>query len=215
VAKGSKHIRAALVLVDHGFPEDAIVLSRAAYECYVSAAYAKSQGVQALDELVYNTVGLNAGTVEYARTKTGGRDYRRLVDKETGTFYDAPSSIERMARNTGYPADALVHRRYYGFSSEHAHVNMAGSGNYREGARYTDRGNAQKPNAVFLTAYVTVILMGIAIGAIDIDEKEKSRIKRELRCTIKQISNVLGKYLENSADDFVNAVRVRLGQVIA
>jgi hypothetical protein len=29
VAKGSKHIRAALVLVDHGFPEDAIVLSRA------------------------------------------------------------------------------------------------------------------------------------------------------------------------------------------
>jgi hypothetical protein len=162
VAKGSKHIRAALILVDHGFPEDAIVLSSAAYECYVSAAYAKAQGVQALDDLVYNTVGLNAGTVEYARTKTGGWDYRRLVDKETGTFYDAPPSIEKMIRNTGYPADALVHRRYYGFSSEHAHVNMAGSGNYREGARYTDRGNAQKPNAVFLTAYVTVTLLGTA-----------------------------------------------------
>ena len=26
--------------VSHGLPEDAIVLSRAAYECYVSAAYA-------------------------------------------------------------------------------------------------------------------------------------------------------------------------------
>jgi len=95
------------------------------------------------------------------------------------------------------------------------HVNMAGSGNYREGARYTDRGNAQKPNAVFLTAYVTVILLGIAIATTDIDEKEKSRIKRELRYTIKQISNVLGKYLENPADDFVTAVRVRLGQFIA
>jgi hypothetical protein len=215
VAKGSKHIRAALVLVDHGFPEDAIVLSRGAYECYVSAAYAKAQGMQALDDLVYNTVGLSAGTVEYARTKTGGWDYRRLVDKETGTFYDAPPSIERMVRSTGYPADALVHRRYYGFSSEHAHVNMAGSGNYREGARYTDCGNTQKPNAVFLTAYVTVTLLGIAIATTDIDEKEKSRIKRELRYTIKQISKVLGKYLEDPADDFVTAVRVRLGQVIA
>jgi hypothetical protein len=48
VAKGSKHIRAALVLLDHEFPEDAIVLSRAAYECYVGAAYATTQGVQAI-----------------------------------------------------------------------------------------------------------------------------------------------------------------------
>jgi hypothetical protein len=79
LAKGSKHIRAAIVLVDHGFPEDAIVLSRAAYECYVSAAYAEAPGVQAIHDLVYNTVGLDAGVVEYARTKTGGLDFRRLV----------------------------------------------------------------------------------------------------------------------------------------
>lgn len=215
VAKGSKHIHAALVLLDHSFPEDAIVLSRAAYECYVSAAYAKTRGIQAIDDLVYNIVGLNAGTVEYARTKAGGRDYRRLVDKETGTFCNAPPSIERMIGNTGYPADALVHRHYYGFASEHAHVNMAGSGNYREGAQYTDSGVAQKPNGVFLTAYVTVILLGIAIASTDIDEKEKSRIKRELRYTIKLINSVLGKHFENPADDFVRAAGVRLGQVIA
>lgn len=214
VAKGSKHIRVALVLLDHEFPEDAIVLSRAAYECYISAAYAKAQGVHAIDDLVYNTVGLNAGTVEYARTKAGGRDYRRLVDTETGAFYNSPPSIERMVGNTGYPADALVHRQYYGFSSEHAHVNMAGSGNYREGARYTDHGNTQRRNAIFLTAYVTVTLMSIAMATADMDENEKSRIKRELRYAIKQINSVLGKHFENPADDVVCAVGLRLCQVI-
>lgn len=215
IAKGSKHIRAALVLIDHEFPEDAIVLSRAAYECYVSAAYAKAQGIQAIDDLVYNAVGLNAGTVEYARTKTGSWDYRRLVDKESGTFYNVPPSIERMIRNTGYPADALVHRQYYGFSSEHAHVNMAGSGNYREGASYTDRGNRQRPNAVFLSAYVTVTLLGIAVATADVDKEEKTRIRRELRQATKQIYRILDKHFENPADDFPSAVRVRLGQVIA
>ena len=60
------------MLLDHGFPEDAIVLSRSAYECYVSAAYATTRGVNAIDDLVYNTVGLSAGTVEYARAKAGG-----------------------------------------------------------------------------------------------------------------------------------------------
>jgi hypothetical protein len=114
IAKGSKHIRAALVLLDHDLPEDAIVLSRAAYECYVGAAYAKAQGVQAIDDLVYNTVGLNAGTVEFALTKAGGWDYRRLVDKETGTFYNVPPSIEKMIKSTGYPADAGVHRTRLG-----------------------------------------------------------------------------------------------------
>jgi hypothetical protein len=214
LAKGSKHIRAALVLLDHDLPEDAIVLSRAAYECYVSAAYAKTQGVQAIDDLVYNPVGRRAGTVEYARTKAGRPDYRRLVDKETGTFYDAPPSIERMIGNTGYAADALVHRQYYGFSSEHAHVNMSGAGNYREGARYTDCGKKQKPNGVFLTAYVTVTLLGIAIATTDVDKMERSRIKRELRAAIKQINGVLAKHFENPADDFVRAVGVRLDQVV-
>lgn len=214
IAKGSKHIRAALVLLDHDLPEDAIVLSRAAYECYVGAAYAKAQGVQAIDDLVYNTVGLNAGTVEFARTKAGGWDYRRLVDKETGTFYNAPPSIERMIKSTGYPADAVVHRQYYGFSSEHAHVNMAGSGNYREGARYTDHGNAQRPNGVFLAACITATLLGIAIATADMDEKEKARVKRELRQTIKQINIILDKHFEDPADPFVGAVRARLGQVV-
>ena len=214
LAKASKHIRAGLVLIDHGFPEDAIVLSRAAYECYVSAAYARTQGVGAIHDLVYNTVGLDAGTVEYVRTKAGRQDYRRLVDVETGTFYDAPPSTEKMIRNTGYPDDATVHRRYYGFSSQHAHVNMAGSGNYREGAKYTDSGNAQKANAVFLTSYVAVTLLGIAINTSDMDEQEKSRIKRELRHTIKQINNVLGRDFKEPADDFARAVRARLDQVI-
>ena len=214
IAKGSKHIRAALVLLKQGFPEDAIVLSRAAYECYVSAAYANNQGVQAIHDLVYNTVGLDAGTVEYARTKTGGWDYRRLVDKESGTFYDAPPSIQRMVKNTGYSADAIVHRQYYRFSSEHAHVNMAGSGNYREGALYTDCGNTQKPNGVFLLAYVTVTLLSLAIAVTDMDETEKSRIERELTFTIRQINDVLDKHFKNHAEEFASAMRVRLGQVI-
>lgn len=214
VAKASKHIRAAVVLIEHELPEDAIVLSRAVYECYVSAAYAKAHGIKTVDDLVYNPVGLSAGTVEYARTKAGGRDYRRLVDLRTEGSYNAPPSIERMALSTGYPPDAVVHRYYYGFSSQHAHVNMAGSGNYRDGAAYTDHGNAQRPNAVFLTAYVTAIVLGLAIAATDMDDQEKSRIKKELRVAIRRINGVLDMSLETLSADFVDSVRARLNGVV-
>jgi hypothetical protein len=170
--------------------------------------------VRAVDDLVYNTVGLNAKTMEYARTKAGGWDFRRLIDNTTGTLYGAPPSIERMVRNTGYPDDVLVHRPYYGYSSEHAHVNMAGSGNYRKGASYTDQGNSLKPNAAFLAAYVGVILLGMAIATTEIDEGERLRMARVLRLTIKQMKNILDTLFKDSDDDLVRAIRTRLDQVI-
>lgn len=214
VAKGSKHIRAALVLVENEFPEDAIVLSRAAYECYVSAAYAKAQGLNAIDDLVYNPVGLSAGTVHYAQTKTGGLDYRRLVDRRTEECYRSPPSIEKMVLSTGYEADAVVHRYYYGFSSQHAHVHMAGSGNYRDGTSYTDEGNEQRPNAVFLTAYATIVLMGLARAVTQMDEDEKSRIERELRAAVIHFNDVLDQHIKNLSDEFVQGVRSRLARFI-
>jgi len=212
MAKGSKHIRAALVLLDNGFPEDAIVLSRSAYECYVNAAYAQTKGVQAIDDLVYNTVGLNAQTVEYAQKKTGGRDYRRLIDKNSGILYDAPPSIEKMIRSTGYPADLLVHRDFYRYSSEHAHVNMAGSGNYRDGASYTDRRVSLQPNAEILVSYVTSILASIAITATQVDVDERSRIRGEIRALTRQLNKVLTHNFNNSDEDLVRGIQARLEQ---
>jgi hypothetical protein len=214
MAKASKHLRATAVLIEHELPEDAIVLSRAVYECYVSAAYAEAHGIKAVDDLVYNPVGLTAGKVEYARTKAGRPDYRRLVDLRTDVSYNAPPSIERMVLSTGYPPDAMVHRYYYGFSSQHAHVNMAGSGNYRDGAAYTDRGDEQRPNAVFLTGYVTAIILGLAIRATDMDGQEKSRIKKELRVAIRRINSVLDMSLEALSAEFVDSVRARLNGVL-
>lgn len=214
VAKGSKHIRAALVLVDNEFPEDAIVLSRAAYECYVSAAYAKTHGIKAIDDLVYNPVGLSAGTVQYVQTKTGRLDYRRLVDVRTDECYPARPSVEKMILGTSHPADAVVHRHYYGFSSEHAHVHMAGSGNYRDGASYTDEGNAQRPNAVFLTAYATIILVGLAIAVTDMDKDEKSRIERELRTAAIRFNDVLDQQVKGLPAEFVQGVRSRLARFV-
>jgi len=214
LAKGSKHIRAAMVLVENELPEDAIVVSRAAYECYVCAAYAIAHGTKAIDDLVYNPVGLDAGTVEYARTKTGKWNYRQLVDKATETVFDAPPSIERMVLSTGYTDDAVVHRHYYGFSSQHAHVNMAGSGNYRDGAAYTDHGNGQRQNAIFLAGYVTAVIVAMAIENTDMDGREKARIAKELRIAVRQINEVLDKHFKELADDFVAAVRSRLGLVL-
>jgi hypothetical protein len=214
IAKGSKHIRAAMVLMDNEMPEDAIVVSRAAYECYVSAAYARTHGVQAIDDLVYNPVGLDAGTVEYARTKTGKWDYRRLIDKETEALFHTPPSIERMVLSTGYRDDAVVHRYYYGFSSQHAHVNMAGSGNYRDGAAYTDHGDSQRPNAIFLAAYITAVIVGLAIANTDMDEQEKAGIERELRVAVRQINEVLDKHFKELTADFVAAVKSRLDQTL-
>jgi len=210
VAKGSKHIRAALLLIENDLPEDAIVVCRAAYECYVCAAYARTHGIKAVDELVFNPVGLGAGTVEFARTKKGGWNYRSLIDRETGTSYVAAPSIERMAASTGNSNDASVHRYFYSFASEHVHVNMSGSGNYRNGERYTDEGSSQTPNAIFLLAYVSVILVELAVSRSATDEGLRWEIERDINAVAEQIEQVLRVDESAAPADFDTAMMARL-----
>jgi len=128
--------------------------------------------------------------------------------------YRSPPSIEKMLLSTGHPADAVVHRYYYGFSSQHAHVHMAGSGNYREGSSYTDEGNEQRPNAVFLTAYATILLVGLAIAVTDMEEDQKSRIERELRAAVIRFNKVLDQHIKNLPDEFVQGVQSRLARFV-
>lgn len=210
LAKGSKHIRAAVVLIENELPEDAIVLSRAAYECYICAAYAKVQGIKAMDALVYNPVGLSAGRVEYTRNKHGKPNYWRVIDKRTGVHYDAAPSIEKMASGTGNLDDALVHRYFYGFASQHVHVDMCGSGNYRDGVAYTDEGNGQSQNAIFLLAYVTVILTGLAVSRVPLDQEEKRDIEEDIKDANVQINEILNAHGRDMTEHFVAGVKTRL-----
>ena len=210
IAKGSKHIRAALSLVENKFPEDAIVLSRSAYECYVCAAYAKGKGIRGMDYLVYNPIGLSAGTVEFVRNRKGDPNYRILIDRETRTIYDAAPTIERMASGTGNPDDAAMHRHFYRFASEHVHVNMIGSGNYRNGSRYTDRGTWQSPNAIFFIAYATVILGSLAVSNADADGDAKATIESDIRVAAQNIQAVLNLARSESSADFDAAVDARI-----
>lgn len=74
-SNGKKALRRVLgqPCPDTNCDEDTIVLSFSASEDYVSAAYATTQCVTAIDDLVYNAVELGAETVStLERGRAGG-----------------------------------------------------------------------------------------------------------------------------------------------
>lgn len=130
VTKFTKSLGAIVTLLDSGFPEDAGILTRSAYESYLAIA-AVSADPQLTDDFVFKPIGKHAGRLVHPVATSGKPIWRTLVDSETGEEFSSGVSIARLSEVTGYPADAQLHPVVYGFLSEHVHTNMLASGAYR------------------------------------------------------------------------------------
>jgi Family of unknown function (DUF5677) len=158
--KSTKTLMAVNHLLDEGFGEDAQMLIRASYESYVSMAFLSAHPDR-LDDLVAKKIGLKTGDFEHPVKPSGRKDYRKVIEKESGDILPFGLSISEMAGLTKYPEDPHVHRSLYRFLSEHCHTHMAASGNYRDNLnqRYVFESRHQVFQASIYAVYVYVITL--------------------------------------------------------
>jgi len=193
ITKGSKHLLAAECLLENGFGEDAIILIRCAYECYITASYAIDNPDPTVNKLVYDKLGLYSGKLQYAETKKGKIDYRNIVRKKGDAKASAPPTFEKIIFDLNCPEDIAVHRAFYNLTSEHTHVHMVASGNYREGYKYKVRDPSQVSNGELLGAYIGTLLLNIACNYENISDIEG----RQCRILIDDTKNALIDLIRN------------------
>ena len=189
--KSTKHLKAAQLLLDNGFPEDAMVLSRSAYECYISIKSGIEDPDLAVDDLVQNKVALSTGRAEYVRTENGKINFRAIKYKGSEDLLKSPPSVEKLSVFLREEVSESLHRFMYNLLSEHAHVHMMGSGNYRDpdNVKYTIASQRQKNNAVVFCLFFGILILSQAIRFEDVEEEEYERCSCELSLAASDLSD--------------------------
>lgn len=162
-AKGCKATRAIIALIELKHPEEVFMLTRVVYECYLNAAFAINNP-QHIDHLVTKKVGLYTGDYRFQITPNGRLNRRKIENMKNGELMEAGPSIEMLAQGSGYEADVAIHELIYPFLSEHIHIHMMASGNYRNASdqtKYEITGNYNMPGAVGLISYVSFLLLSL------------------------------------------------------
>lgn len=118
--KSMKTLRAIKVLIAEDIGADALSLSRHLLENYLHIIYAISNP-DMLKHLVDAQIGLKLGTHEFARTKNGRIDSRRIIRKNDGTEYIGHISYHKMAESSPHPEDIELFDYAYSFLSEYTH----------------------------------------------------------------------------------------------
>lgn len=173
IAKSVKHLKASYLLVNSGFGEDSMVLIRSAYESYITLCGAIEAPDMVVDSFVHDKIALKAKRAKYASTKKGKTDHRKIIHKDSGKVSSAPPTIEKVMATVGNPLDQRVHREIYDFLSEHAHVHMMASGNYRDGAKYITNSDLQTINAIMFGVYFSLLILERCIYIQDVEPEER------------------------------------------
>ncbi len=180
VTKGVKHLKASYLLAVEGFGEDSLILIRSAYEAYISLCCAIELPDLAIDSFVFDKIALKSNRSRYLRTKSGRVDFRKIIDEKSGDQRDSPPSIEKIVSLIGNSIDQDLHREIYNFLSEHSHVHMIGSGNYRKGAKYSTELDCQVNSAIMFGVYFSILLLDRSLVIEDIDDDERVRCESEI-----------------------------------
>lgn len=183
--KSTKTLAAINMLLDDGFGEDAQILVRASYENYLAIAFLAAHP-ERLDDLVTKKIGLKTGDFEHPVTPAGRKDYRKVVDLETGETLPFSLSVAEMSALTKYPEDLVVHQLLYGFLSEHCHAHMMASGNYRDPSnrRYVVFNLSQTLQAKVYALYVYTLSISELARFQKLKAVHRDRTKRTLRRAI-------------------------------
>lgn len=80
-----------------------------------------------------------------------------------------------------------LHRFIYNLLSEHSHVHMMGSGNYRVGAKYTVESDSQRKNAVVFCLFFAILILSQAIRFEDVDDDEHERCNEEISIAVNDL----------------------------
>jgi hypothetical protein len=130
LTKAARSLCAADQLLTSGFFEDAKILARSIYECYLNGAFARVNPSR-IDELVDAKVGIYAGDYQHPKSNKGVTLQHKMIHPQTQEVVPYGISFVELSAKTGIPTDEAVHNKLYGFLSEFSHVHMIASGSYR------------------------------------------------------------------------------------
>jgi len=166
--KGTRSLLAADILLTDGLFEDAKIIIRSAYECYINAGFAL-HNPERINELIELRVGEYFGRYEHPLSKKGNIIRKKLIHPVTKEIIDFNTSVAQMASNTTKQWDAKVHPGLYSFLSEFTHVHMIASGSYRND---TEDWYSVEPDfeaayySVALSTYISWLIFDSAIERI-------------------------------------------------
>ncbi len=195
VTKGCKSTKSILALIDNSLPEDALTLCRSVYECYINASYAITHP-EHIDHLTTKKVGLHSGIFIYQITRKGRYNPRIIVNTETGEEMESGPTIESLVKGTGYAEDQPIHEILYPFLSEHAHVHMMASGNYRSlgvPSKYDFSRTDNITQAIFTGAYVSLLLFSRAasFASREGETPDQTQLIMETRIILLQVLKIM------------------------
>ncbi len=141
--------------------EDAYALLRGAYELYIYMAFIRADNNRISDSIF--KIGLETGMYKHPVTKKGKLNKSLIVDTTNNNVYQYGLGIFEKVQHTQFVEDKEVHNIIYKFLSEHCHVNIMTSGNYRDDKtlRYKIKsGNHdQLPYLLFLKNFIYTNLL--------------------------------------------------------
>lgn len=213
ITKATKHLKATSILIDEGYGEDALILIRSAYECYISLSSSIHDPEIAIQSLVYDKIALYSGRAKYVQTKNGKIDFRSILRENSDTPTNSPPSLEKLVAQTGFEEDKDLHRQIYSFLSEHAHVHMMGSGNYRDDGKYITERDSQNVNAMMLGLYVSLMLLSLGLSIEDVEEIELERCNNDLKEGVQQLQEFISS--EEFEFDIKGSLLNRLNKISA
>lgn len=188
LTKGVRSLFSVDILLTEGCFEDASILMRSSYECYLNGSYV-FENPDKVDDLLVNRIGLVTGSIQHPLNDKGKSKRSKVVIPETGETINYGVTIAEMAKNTSNKDDSKVHIPLYKFLSEFVHVHIIASGSYRtnDHKEYSVQGNS---TAAFYTMinslYISWLLLDVSIdyihdnGAAVFDYEHELDISREM-----------------------------------
>lgn len=208
VTKASRSLEAAIRLLEADFNEDALVLARAAYECYLHEAFIATHPDR-VDDVLISKVGAYLGAFEHPVTKSGRPKWREVVDPATGESYSHGIPLGELVNGTRHDADAAVHPQLYGFLSEYAHVHFIVLGAYvtHDFSRFSSKpAPHQRFSATLFVSYIAWLIATETNAIAPIEGRANSGID-SLRI---RLLDALSSPVDGPLSDLPEAMRRRL-----
>jgi len=150
--KSTRSMNAINNLLTNGFCEDALILGRSAYECYLNAAFILTNQDR-INDVVAAKIGVYFGKFEHPVSQKGRELTHRIIHPETGKEVKFGIGFNELAENSFRKTDKNYHTVLYSFLSEFVHVHMISSGSFR-----SDTNESYDPNINCSGIYQSILL---------------------------------------------------------
>lgn len=191
LTKATKTFGSCHILLENLRGEDALILTRSIYECYLSVSFLFAHPEE-IYSLVNGKVGLHIG--EYKKKKN------KIVNSESQEEIGSIISVGHMARNTRWTEDVEIHKFIYPYLCSFSHMDILTISQYLDGSNFTTTSALRANQARLYSFYFYVLLINEFVLFKGFTESEKSFISESLNTYKKAVTPIL-EYMNSHVDN--------------